>query len=74
FTVKLTHVETTEDLKLAEAILQKFDHTPEALELQPSLAYSLVRNYFDFAQKQRVLTILHDKINRYSKNKFIHEL
>ncbi|CAF4168596.1 unnamed protein product [Rotaria sp. Silwood2] len=54
FTVKLTHVETTEDLKLAEAILQKFDHTPEALELQPSLAYSLVRNYFDFAQKQRV--------------------
>ncbi|CAF4626336.1 unnamed protein product, partial [Rotaria sp. Silwood2] len=62
----LTHVETTEDLKLAEAILQKFDHTLEALELQPSLAYLLVRNYFDFAQKQRVLTILHGSIWNFS--------
>ncbi|CAF1055766.1 unnamed protein product [Adineta ricciae] len=59
---KLTHVETTEDLKLAEGILEKFRHTPEALEFQPSLAYSLVRNYLDLGQKERLLPILGDKV------------
>ncbi|CAF1320490.1 unnamed protein product [Rotaria sordida] len=59
---KLTHVETTEDLKLAETILEKFRRTPGALEFQPSLAYSLVRNYLDLGQKERLLPILHDKV------------
>ena len=61
---KLTHVETTEDLKLAETILEKFRHNPEALEFQPSLAYSLVRNYLDLGQKERLLPILQDKVIR----------
>ncbi|UJR08675.1 hypothetical protein I4U23_012933 [Adineta vaga] len=59
---KLTHVDTTEDLKLAETILEKFRHTPEALEFQPSLAYSLVRNYLDLGQKERLLPILNEKV------------
>ncbi|CAF3779232.1 unnamed protein product [Adineta steineri] len=59
---KLTHVETTEDLKLAETILEKFRHTPEALDFQPSLAYSLIRNYLDLGQKERLLPILNDKV------------
>jgi hypothetical protein len=32
------------------------------LEFQPSLAYSLVRNYLDLGQKERLLPILHDKV------------
>ncbi|CAF1238075.1 unnamed protein product [Rotaria magnacalcarata] len=59
---KLTNVETTEDLKLAETILEKFRRTSEALEFQPSLAYSLVRNYLDLGQKERLLPILQDKV------------
>jgi hypothetical protein len=39
----------------------------DALEFQPSLAYSLVRNYLDLGQKERLLPILHDKVIRYSE-------
>ena len=78
---KLTHVDTTEDLKLAETILEKygirsahrvrfipsfrFRHTPEALEFQPSLAYALVRNYLDLGQKERLLPILNDTVTHH---------
>ena len=84
---KLTHVDTTEDLKLAETILEKysvqsahrtrlilssrFRHTPEALEFQPSLAYALVRNYLDLGQKERLLPILNDTVTRRGTNPFV---
>lgn len=40
----------------------RFRPTPEALEYQPSLAYSLVRNYLDLGQKERLLPLLHDQV------------
>jgi hypothetical protein len=43
----------------------RFRRTPEALEFQPSLGYSLIRNYLDLGQKERLLPILHDKVIPY---------
>ena len=55
--------ENVEGKKNNFLILCRFRPTPEALEFQPSLAYSLVRNYLDLGQKERLLSILNDKVS-----------